>query len=510
MTRWQSFKNAILPKKFQQEELQAADSRGWRTVFDWRPGAFQQEDEFLGIGQARDVMATSVVYACLRLLVWDISKLPLCVKRLVDGIWIEGTHQLLTPLIRKPNYFQTIIDFMQSWLFSYFLAGNAYILIARRVVGIPVSLYVLDPAKCQPLISDLDGAIYYRLGHDPLTPVRADDTIVPASEIIHHRYMAFGHPLIGSSILARAQQAARLRTATIEGNADLAENGSVPPGLLIAPEGLDTAQLDELATKWKNRPKGEVGVVDAAFRFESLQAKFIDSQAAEFAELSAIDICMAFGVPAWKVGAGPRPVGLDIEAANIVYYQDSLQLPIHHIELLIDVSLEIAPDTSVEFDTDALLRMDSKTQADVDTLLGKGGFLSPNEGRKKRNLPPVKGGDTPYLQQQNYSLAALDARDAAAPAPSGASPSPAGTGSGEPDPNADVQATGRKRAALPWSGVWAAGEEYQDGCFVTHKGSLWTLHQSEGIRPGEPGMDTASWSLAAKGGKGSRLPGTEE
>jgi phage portal protein BeeE len=27
------------------------------------------------------------------------------------------------------------------------------------------------------------------------------------------------------------------------------------------------------------------------------------------------------------------------------------------------------------------------------------------------NLKPVEGGDTPYLQQQNYSLAALNKRD---------------------------------------------------------------------------------------------------
>jgi hypothetical protein len=38
--------------------------------------------------------------------------------------------------------------------------------------------------------------------------------------------------------------------------------------------------------------------------------------------------------------------------------------------------------------------------------------LSPNEGRQKLNLPPVKGGDNPFLQQQNYSLEALAKRDA--------------------------------------------------------------------------------------------------
>ena len=48
----------------------------------------------------------------------------------------------------------------------------------------------------------------------------------------------------------------------------------------------------------------------------------------------------------------------------------------------------------------------------------KAGFLSPNEARRMFfNLPPVAGGESPYLQQQDFSLAALARRDAATPAP---------------------------------------------------------------------------------------------
>ena len=41
--------------------------------------------------------------------------------------------------------------------------------------------------------------------------------------------------------------------------------------------------------------------------------------------------------------------------------------------------------------------------------------MAPNEARMKRNMPPVPGGASPYLQQQNYSLAALDKRDRGEP-----------------------------------------------------------------------------------------------
>jgi phage portal protein BeeE len=41
-----------------------------------------------------------------------------------------------------------------------------------------------------------------------------------------------------------------------------------------------------------------------------------------------------------------------------------------------------------------------------------GGWMSPNEARFRANLPEVTGGESPMIQQQNYSLAALAKRDA--------------------------------------------------------------------------------------------------
>ena len=48
-------------------------------------------------------------------------------------------------------------------------------------------------------------------------------------------------------------------------------------------------------------------------------------------------------------------------------------------------------------------------------------YLYPNEARRLFfNLPPVEGGDSPYMQHQDYSLEALSRRDAVQPAPDSA------------------------------------------------------------------------------------------
>jgi len=52
------------------------------------------------------------------------------------------------------------------------------------------------------------------------------------------------------------------------------------------------------------------------------------------------------------------------------------------------------------------------TKAEADAV--SAGIKSPDEARRRLNLPPVPGGASPYLQQQNYSLEALAKRDAQA------------------------------------------------------------------------------------------------
>ena len=113
------------------------------------------------------------------------------------------------------------------------------------------------------------------------------------------------------------------------------------------------------------------------------------------------------------VGVGDPPTYTNIEALNQQYYSQCLQGLIESIELLLDEGLELPKPYGTEFDLDGLLRMDSATLIDTEAKAVGGGIKSPNESRRRLNLPPVLGGETPYLQQQNYSLAALDRRDRA-------------------------------------------------------------------------------------------------
>ena len=157
----------------------------------------------------------------------------------------------------------------------------------------------------------------------------------------------------------------------------------------------------------------------------------VDADLINQLKMSSEQVCSAFHVPGFMVNVGQPPSYNNIEALYQMYYSQCLQTHIEGIEAVMDDGLgllEANQDSGVEFDLDDLLRMDTAT---LYKTYGEGvarGILAPNEARKKLNLKPVKGGATPYLQQQNYSLAALDKRDSKedpfATKPSGAASKP--------------------------------------------------------------------------------------
>jgi phage portal protein BeeE len=148
-------------------------------------------------------------------------------------------------------------------------------------------------------------------------------------------------------------------------------------------------------------------------------------------------IAGCFGVPISYVDSSKQPPYANSEATQLQYQSQCLQVHMTALECALDEGLELPAPYGTEFDIDALIWMDTatRTKAAHDTIMA--GVLSPNEARLKYfGLGPVDGGETPYLQQQMYSLAALAGRDPAAPnamsAPAAPAPSPEPAAS--PDP----------------------------------------------------------------------------
>jgi len=167
-------------------------------------------------------------------------------------------------------------------------------------------------------------------------------------------------------------------------------------------------------TNYSGANAGKVAVLGDGLKFEQMAVNSVDSQLIEQLKWTGENICTAFHVPPYMVGIGPMPTYNNIEALNQQYYNQCLQSLIENLELSLDEGLEMTSPTlslGTEFDLKGLLRMDTATRYKAHSDAIGGGWLTPNEARLDEDLPPAQGGATPYMQQQNYALAALNKRD---------------------------------------------------------------------------------------------------
>lgn len=397
---------------------------GWFSIVrEPYTGAWQKNDEL----RPENVLANPTIFRCYDLITTDIGKTPLLfVRHDANGVWTETTSPAFSPVLRRPNRYQTAQQFFEAWVGSKLLYGNTYVYKERDARGIVKALYVLDPGKVRPLIAP-DGAVYYETSRAELAGLLTDKPVIEASEIIHDRWNCLFHPLVGVSPLYACGGAA-LQALKIQDNSTaFFANSSLPTGIITMPGSPSEDQKTRLKEDWKTNHggmnRGGTGFLSGGATFQAITQSAQDSQLTEQARQLANTIAGVWGVPISMVDASQQPPYANSEASQLQYRSQCLQTLMTAIENLLDAGLELPEPYGTEFDIDALIWMDTATRTKAAQDAIGSGAMAPNEARQKYfGLGPVPGGDSPYLQQQYYSLEALAARDAAAPSSTAVAP----------------------------------------------------------------------------------------
>lgn len=391
--------------------------RGWYDIGGDGPmlGSFQRDIHW----RRHEVTANWSFYACATLIASDIGKLRPKLVEKAANTWQETDSPAFSPVLRKPNNFQTRQQFLEHWIISKLFSGNTYVLKERDDRKVVVRLYILDSRLVRPLVTPM-GEVFYELNTDNLAGIK-EYVIVPASEIIHDRVCPLFHPLVGISPIYACGLAAMQGLKIQQNAARFFQNASRPVGILTTAGELSDPLAKQYGAEWNRAYGGEntgkTAVLGNGLSYTPISQNAIDSQLVEQLKVTAEMVCADLHVPSFKIGAGGIPAGQKVEDLNQIYYSDCLQVHLEAIENLLDDGLGLtAPiagrQLGVEFELDDLMKMDSATMIAALNLAVGGGWMKPNEARARRGLLPVKGGDTPYLQQQNFALAALAKRDA--------------------------------------------------------------------------------------------------
>jgi HK97 family phage portal protein len=435
-----------LRRKAAQQDLithwPSSGGTGWfASIREGFSGAWQRGV----VTPVEDALSHPTFWACVTLIAGDVAKCrPKLVSEDDDGISTEVENPAYSPVIRRPNHYQNRIQFYMYWILSKLCRGNAYALKERDARGVVTALYLLDPSRVRPMISP-SGDVFYSVGQDVLSGVDEASVVVPAREIIHDVMYAPYHPLCGLGPIYAGGMAAMQALQLVNNSTRMAKHGFNLGGLLLAPGKISAETAAKLEQYWNEnyagaQNAGKVAVLGDDLKFDKpALMTAVDAEVIDLLKWDDEKMCAVCHVPSYMVGVGPLPSYNNVEALGQQYYGQCLQLLFESLELCLTEGLELKEPLAIEFDVAALDRMDSVQRMDVATKGVIGGILKPNEGRARFNLKPVTGGDTVFLQRQNWPIDLLGS-DVTAMAPVAPSVPPAlpAADDDEPMPAKDV------------------------------------------------------------------------
>jgi HK97 family phage portal protein len=352
------------------------------------------------------------------------------------------TTSSLSRVLRKPNDYMSISDFMLNMVRQMYLHGNAYALAVRNDRYEIDELHIMNPVQSWPQIATT-GDVFYRLGGNHVVNYRLgnDPVIVPMRDVLHFRMHTtrsrWPYPLIGESPLVAAMTDVLTQESILGQQMGFYRNQARPSAVLSTDLVLDKDQVQALRDRWNEQTKllqsGGTPILTAGLKVQPWSVPGKDASIAEMLKFTEQHIALAFRIPQQVLGLGNAPHS-STEVMMQMWLASGLGFCLSHIESAFDLLFDLkgTPEEYVEFNTDALLRSAYKERIDALARGVQGGIYSPNEAREHEGLDKVAYGDEPRVQQQVVPLSAAAKIPATpAPKPFGGSPAP-----GKPAPPA--------------------------------------------------------------------------
>lgn len=367
-------------------------------------------------------------------------------RALPNGGRERVTTSALTRILRKPNDYQSISDFLLSAVRSLYRDGNAYALALRNNRSEIESLHLFDPGSSHAMAAE--GEVFYSLQGNVVIDQVYSRLVVPARDVLHLKLNADDNPLQGKSPLEAAMLDVATTAAMSAQQLAFYRNQARPSTVLTTDAHLDRKQIEMLRDAWNAQSQGlaqgGTTILSQGIKPHPLNMTGQDAQIAEMLKLSDQHIALAFGVPLAILGIGGQTYA-STEMLMQSWVASGLGFTLNHIEEAVGnlFGLKGQPDEYLELNTQALLRSAYKDRVEALTKGVIGGLIAPDEGRADLELPEVAGGfgKEPRVQQQVVPLSAWDKVQPATPRPDAPpAPPPAANDADKPEGEEDDEA----------------------------------------------------------------------
>jgi HK97 family phage portal protein len=344
---------------------------------------------------AKTALSVSMIWSCVKILSESLSGLPLKLYEDKGGKRAQvASNDRYAKLLRKPNPYMTMLNFLKFVVVNMALCGNAFALIERNRNGDVTGIVPLD-GKTVTIDTDED-LIYW------VTPSKGDRFPVSPENMLHFKLFSMDG-IVGLSPIEHQAETMGLAKAGQQWSARFMRKGGFTGGYVIYEQFLTKAQQAQVMEKFPDVRKadaddigkmailqGNPKIVPAGI--SQKDAQFIESQQFQEEALAGI-----YGVPLWLANrAGKTSImGSNLEQQLTGYITFGLKPFIDAVEDEFNDKIFAALSRFAEFAVEGLLRADSAGRAAYykAALGGSGGsgWMFINEVRAKENLPPLEG-----------------------------------------------------------------------------------------------------------------------
>lgn len=363
-------------------------------------------------------------------------------RKLDNGGRDRVTNSALSRVLRHPNDYQSISDFLLNLTRRLYTHGEAFAYAPRNDrgkegAGEIAELHLMQYG--QPLVGE-DGSIFYGLGGNELAERRFSLSIpVPARDVLHVRLHTPRHPLKGVSPILAATLDLAMTGAALNQQIAFYINQARPSFMLETDEKLTPEQTKDLRELWDAQTQGvnagKTPILTWGLKAKPVTTAAKDGALADLLKMSDQNVALAFRMPLQVLGIGTSMPG-STEQLMQSWIATGLGFCLNHIEEAFGLLFRLKgyPEEYVEFDTKALLRSAYKDRIEALARGTISGIYSPDEARAEEDLPRVPGGHgaEPRVQQQVVPLSyGSDMKPSSPAAALPATPEP------EPEPEED-------------------------------------------------------------------------
>jgi HK97 family phage portal protein len=386
----------------------------WQNIWSWLGGsgssrnAGNQISGPMGYATASPVevnedsaMQLSAVWACVRLLSETVASLPVNVyRKTAKGRELAPDHWLSLRMARKPNRYQTKVEFFETLMLNLALHGNAYAKITK-VGGQIRSLLPLMSSQIETKLLPDGSVVHY---------YHADGNVdVLSSESVWHVKL-YGNGIVGKSPLAFGRNMFGIAQAAEQSVSKIYANGGKPSGVLSFDRLLTKEQRASVRENFATLTTGtddRLLVIEQGMKFDAVSMSPQDIELLASRKHQIDEIARWFGVPSILINQNEGSTTLGSSTAEIIsgFYKLNLRPYLERIEASVKTWL-FTPDEAnqyeFEFDFEGLLRSDLKSRLEGYRTAVAGTILTPNEVRRIEGWPRVEGGDV-LLSQVNMT-----------------------------------------------------------------------------------------------------------